>query len=106
IGWYRRYGPEQKAHTEEDQGEHHAHQRTSDGYLDLICRLLREGLQIGDTAYRQKRYAVNLDAKALSYQGVAELVQQHAEEQGYYCDDGCEGPEWATRCLVADEGKE
>src|SRR5215216_106821 len=79
---------------------------TSDGYLDLICRLLREGLQIGDTAYGQKRYAVNLEAKALSYQGVAELVQQHAQEQRHYHNGGCERPEWATRRLVADKGEE
>ena len=75
VGWHARFGSQQKTQTEEDRGEHHVHQGTGDGYLDLIRRLLGEGLQIGDPAYGQKRDAVNLDAKALSHQGVAELVQ-------------------------------
>jgi hypothetical protein len=49
---------------------------------------------------------VNLQAKALSHQGVAKLVQEHADEQRYYSDGVCERPEDTTRCLVADEGEE
>src|SRR5215216_7111723 len=75
VGWHARYGSQQKAQTEEHRGEYDVHQGTGEGYLDLVCRLLGEGLQIGDSAYGQKRYAVNLDAQALSHQGVAELVQ-------------------------------
>src|SRR5215203_1213998 len=79
----------------------HVHQRTGEGYLDLIGGLLGERLQIGDPAYGQKGYAVNLDAKALCHEGVAELVQEHADEQRYYSDGVCERSEEATRCLVA-----
>jgi hypothetical protein len=78
--------------TEEDRGEHHVYQGTGKGYLDLIRRLLREGLQIGDPAYGQKGYAVNLDAEALGHQGVAELVQHNAQEQSYYHGYRCERP--------------
>jgi hypothetical protein len=49
---------------------------------------------------------VNLDAEALSHQRVAELVQQHAEEQRHYREGGRERPEDTTRRLVADEGEE
>lgn len=49
---------------------------------------------------------MNPDAKALSHQGVAKLVQQHAQEQRYYRDGRCERPDQATRRLVADETEE
>jgi hypothetical protein len=42
----------------------------------------------------------------LSQQRVAELVQQHAEEQRHYRDGGRERPDQATRRLVADETEE
>src|SRR5919112_5353390 len=87
IGWHARYRSQKKTQTEEDRGEHHVHQGTGEGYLDFIGRLLRQRLQIGDSAYGQKGYAVNLDAQALCHQGVAELVQEHADEQSHY--QGC-----------------
>src|SRR3712207_5661159 len=105
VGWHPRYGTEQEAQTDEDRGEHHVHQRASEGYLDLVRGLLGERLQIGDPAQRQKRYAVDPDAEALSHQGVAELVQQHADEQRHYRAGGRERPNQATRRLVADEGE-
>ena len=92
VGWHARFGSEQKAHAEEDRGEHHVHQGTGEGYLDLIGRLLGKGLQIGDPAYGQKRYAVNLEAEALGHEGVAELVQEHADEQRHYHGYRCERP--------------
>src|SRR5215204_3924781 len=96
VGWHARFGSQQKAQTEEDRGEYDVHQGTGEGYLDLVCRLLGEGLQIGDSAYWQKRYAVNLDAQALSNEGVAELVQEHAQEQSHYHGNRCERPGQTT----------
>jgi hypothetical protein len=54
VRWHERACPEQKGHAEEDQGEYHIHQRTSDGYLDLIRRLLGEGFHIGEPMKAKK----------------------------------------------------
>src|SRR5215218_7372872 len=96
VGWHARFGSQQKAQPEEDRGEHDVHQGTGEGYLDLIRRLLGEGLQIGDSAYGQKGYAVNLDAKALCHKRVSELVQEHAQEQSHYHGYRCERPGQTT----------
>jgi hypothetical protein len=54
VRWHERARPEQKGHAEEDQGEYHVHQRTSDGYLDLIRRLLGEGFHVGEPMQAKK----------------------------------------------------
>jgi hypothetical protein len=74
---------------------------TGEGYLDLLRRLLGEGLQVGDPAYGQERYAVDLDAEALGHQGMTELVQEHAEEKRHYNGRRRERPSQAARTPVA-----
>jgi hypothetical protein len=74
VGQHEQIRPKQQGHDEEDRGENHVHQRTRDGYLDLVDRLLGQGLEAGETSYREQGYVRDLDAETLGHEGVAELV--------------------------------
>ena len=61
--------------------DHHVHQRPGDRDDQFLRRLFRNALQPRHAADRQQRDVGRLDAVAPRREDVAELVQQHADEQ-------------------------
>ena len=91
FGGRRQVGPEHEARRPKKIGrQHHVHERSGDGDLDLVKGLLGQGLEPGEPAYGQEGYVRHLDAEALGHERVAELVQEHADEER---DDDPDGDE-------------
>ena len=67
---------------DEHHRDHHVDQRAGDGHNQLLPRLVGHPLKACHPANRQQRDVRCVDAKGARGQGVAELVQQHAAEQG------------------------
>ena len=56
---------------------------TREGHDELLARLLRHLLHAGDAAERPQRYIAGFHAVAPRREDMAELMQQHAEEEDH-----------------------
>ena len=65
-------------------GDGDVDQRAGDGDEEFLARLLRDALELRHAADRQQRHIGRRHAESARGEDVAELVQQHAEEQQHH----------------------